>query len=70
MNKELQHLKDIEDFTESYWWPAYRQALKNVQEAPHAPDIIYGIIVNRQNFIEKHRWLLVHPRNRWDGSSY
>ena len=54
----LQEIKRIEDFTCSYWYPAYENAEKKIMDTPTAPAIIWDIIKNRSAYVKRLRRVL------------
>lgn len=55
MNREetLNKIKEVEDFTCNYWWPAYIEAQKHSMDTPTLPSVIANIIETRGRFIRK-----------------
>ena len=48
----LREIKDVTDFTCSYWWPMYEKANNENGWGSSAPDVIWDIIRTRSNYVQ------------------
>ena len=49
----LKEIKEVVDFTCSYWWPAYERAEEDITLTPAQPAIILDIIRQRSSYVRE-----------------